>query len=311
MRHERAAGNACLGLDQRESAYTDIVGSIADPDLVREAMQGVSRVIHAATLHKPHAVTHSKQDFLTTNIQGTLCLLEAATAANVGAFVFTSTTSVYGDALRPGPGEPAAWITETTVPLVKNIYGATKLAAEDLCRLFHRNHGLNTVVLRTSRFFPEDDDDSAKQAEYGGANLKANEFLYRRADLEDVVSAHLLAADRAEQIGHDTFVISATTPFTTDDLHQLGSDPAAVVARIYPDFSTIYAAHGWQMLPRLDRVYVNTAAREKLGWQPRWDFSRVLTALAAGTDLSSELARAVGKKPYHPQTFTDGPYPVE
>jgi nucleoside-diphosphate-sugar epimerase len=46
-------------------------------------------------------------------------------------FVFTSTTSAFGRALTPQAGDPAAWITEDVAPQVKNVYGATKTAAED------------------------------------------------------------------------------------------------------------------------------------------------------------------------------------
>ena len=85
-------------------------------------------------------------------------LLEEAARAGVGAFVSTSSTSVFGRASHPGPEKPAAWITEDVVPQVRNIYGASKQAAETLCELVARGDGLPTVVLRTSRFFPEHDD---------------------------------------------------------------------------------------------------------------------------------------------------------
>src|SRR5882762_11104242 len=135
-------------------------------------MKDVTTVLHAATLHKPHVATHSRQDFVDVNLTGTLNLLEEAAAADVTAFVYTSTTSVFGDALVPPPGAPAAWITEDVTPVPKNIYGATKTAAEDLCQLFHRNQGLACIVLRTSRFFPEEDDnDEARQA-YSDDNAK-------------------------------------------------------------------------------------------------------------------------------------------
>jgi UDP-glucose 4-epimerase len=77
--------------------------------------------------------------------------MSAAAAAGVGAFVYTSTTSAFGDALVPPPGAPAAWITEEVTSIPKNIYGVTKTAAEDLCRVFHRNGQLACVVLRTPR----------------------------------------------------------------------------------------------------------------------------------------------------------------
>ena len=174
-----------------------MVGSIVDRAFVRHCVSGVDAIVHAATLHKPHVATHSKQAFIDTNISGTLNLLEEAAAAGVRAFVFTSSTSVFGRALTPPSGAPAAWITEDVVPLPKNIYGVTKLAAEQLCELFHRTRGLPAIVLRTSRFFPEPDDRKETREAYDDGNAKANECLYRRADIDDVVSAHLLALDKA------------------------------------------------------------------------------------------------------------------
>src|ERR1044071_8224863 len=115
-----------IGVDVLPSAHTHHVGSIADRAFVRKHMQGVDAVLHAATLHKPHVATHPRQAFVDTNITGTLNLLEASVANQVKAFIFTSTTSTFGDALTPPPGSPAAWITEDVVPQPKNIYGVTK-----------------------------------------------------------------------------------------------------------------------------------------------------------------------------------------
>src|SRR5438067_919142 len=148
-----------VSLDMVASPFTSHVGSITDRDVVRRCMRGADSVIHAATLHKPHVATHARQDFVDTNVTGTLNLLEEAAAAGVAAFVFTSTTSTFGRALTPPRGASAEWVTEDVRPVPKNIYGVTKVAAEDLCELFHRLHRLPCLVLRTSRFFPEADDD--------------------------------------------------------------------------------------------------------------------------------------------------------
>src|SRR5580704_1471728 len=101
MRTLLAAGYEAIGLDVKHSAFTHRVGSVTDRDFVQRCMPGVHAVLHTATLHKPHVATHTRQDFVDTNITGTLNLLEEATAAGVGAFVFTSTTSVFGRALTP------------------------------------------------------------------------------------------------------------------------------------------------------------------------------------------------------------------
>jgi UDP-glucose 4-epimerase len=262
-------------------------------------MRGVDTVVHTATLHKPHVATHSRQGFVDTNVTGTLNLLEEAAEAGAGAFVFTSTTSTFGRALTPPPGAPAAWITEDVAPVPKNIYGVTKVAAEDLCELLSRDRGLACVVLRTSRFFPEEDDDEAMRRAYDDANLKTNEYLHRRVELEDVVAAHLLAIERARSIGFGRYIVSATTPFTPDDLAELRADAPAVVARRVPGYEAEYARRGWRMFPRVDRVYVNDRARSELGWRPKYDFAYVVDRLRSDEDPRSALARAVGSKGYH------------
>src|SRR5882724_5511154 len=223
-----------VGLDILASPFTSHAGSIADRAFVKRHMAGVHTVFHAATLHKPHVATHGRQDFVDTNITGTLNLLEEAVAAGVRCFIFTSTTSVFGDALIPPASAPAAWITEEVTPVPKNIYGATKTAAEDLCQLFHRNQGLACIVLRTSRFFPEEDDNNEVREAFSDENVKVNEYLYRRVDVEDVVSAHLLAAERASDLGFRKYIVSATTPFHRNDLERLRVDAPAVVRERVP-----------------------------------------------------------------------------
>jgi nucleoside-diphosphate-sugar epimerase len=274
-------------------------------------MDSVQAVFHAATLHKPHVATHRRQDFVDTNITGTLNLLEEAVIAGVEAFVFTSTTSVFGDALVPSAGAPAAWVTEEVTPVPKNIYGVTKAAAEDLCRLFHKKHGLACIVLRTSRFFPEEDDNKLVREAYADDNVKANEYLYRRVEIEDVVSAHVLAARHAPALGFRKYIISATTPFLPDDVSDLRASAPLVVRRRVPDYEAEYERRGWKMFPGIDRVYVNDRAREELGWRPRYDFSTIIGRLKAGDDLRSRLARMIGSKGYHAEVFAEGPYPVE
>jgi UDP-glucose 4-epimerase len=304
----RAEGHDVLGLDVLESPCTSVVGSIVDRACVRRCVEGVDAIVHAATLHKPHVGTHTRQQFVDTNITGTLNLLEEAVAAGVGRFVFTSTTSSFGRALTPPDGAPAAWITEDVAPVPRNIYGSTKTAAEDLCELIHRDHGLPCLILRTSRFFPEADDRDELRGAYDDANLKVNELLYRRVDLEDVVSAHRLALERAPTVGFGRYIVSATTPFTRGDLAALRVDAPAVVRRLFPDYEAIYARRGWKMLPGIDRVYVNDRARHELGWRPRHDFRHALDRLRAGEDTRSPLALAVGAKGYH--AVSTGPYTV-
>ena len=218
------------------------------------------------------------------------------------AFVFTSTTSTFGRALVPPAGEPAAWITEDVVPVPKNIYGATKVAAEDLCELVHRDRGLPCIVLRTSRFFPEDDDDDHARNAFDGDNLKVSEFLYRRVDIEDVVDAHLLAhrsARRRSALRATSSAPPRRSRATT--CASCATTPLPWCARRVPDFDAEYARRGWAMVPAIDRVYVNERARRELGWQPRHDFAAVIARLRAALIFAARWRIAIGSKGYHRQ----------
>ncbi len=310
MRTLRNSAHEAIGVDIKPGPFSQRIGSILDRGFVKKCMKGFDAVIHAATLHKPHIATHSRQDFVDTNITGTLNLLEEAVSARVTSFVYTSTTSAFGGALTPPEGSPAAWITEEVTPVPKNIYGVTKVAAESLCELFHHKTGLPCLVLRTSRFFPEEDDDRTARELFDDANLKVNELLYRRGDIEDMVSAHLLAVEKAPRIGFGRYIISATTPFTRGDLQEVRMNVAAVVKRYVPEFEAEYAKRAWKMLQSIDRVYVNELARTQLGWRPRHDFQSAIRSLRAFDDFRSPLARAVGSKGYHARTFSEGPYPT-
>jgi nucleoside-diphosphate-sugar epimerase len=288
-----------IGLDVLAAPQTTVVGSIADRSLVRSCMAGVDAVVHPATLHKPHVGSHGRAEFVETNVTGTLTLLEEAVAANVSRFVFTSTTSAFGKALQPAEGKPAAWISEDVVPVPRNIYGTTKTAAEDLCQLAWQDHGLPVLILRTSRFFPESDDRDEVRNAYDDMNIKVNELLYRRVDIEDVVSAHLLALERAPAIGFGRYIISATTPFTHEDLSAIRTDLPSTVRRLFPDFEDVFQARGWRMFPAIERVYVNERARRELGWSPRYDFGYALGRLRENQDPRSPLALSIGAKGYH------------
>jgi UDP-glucose 4-epimerase len=183
---------------------------------------------------------------------------------------------------------------------LRNIYGVTKVAAEGLCQLFFREHRLPVIVLRTSRFFPEADDDDAISASYEIANVQANELLYRRVDIEDVVGAHLLAVEKARNIGFARYVISAATPFGRDDLASLNRNAPEVIHRLFPECAELYGARGWRLFPRIDRVYDSRRAMAELTWKPKYDFRHALHCLRAGTDFRSPLAREVGSRGYGP-----------
>lgn len=283
----RAAGHEVTGLDVVPGADTDVIGSVADRGLVDRVFgeRGIEAVVHAGALHKPDIARYPEQAFADVNITGTLNLLQAAVRAGNDRFVFTSTTSLMitreisvglvGGATR------AAWLDEGFAPLQpRNIYGMTKLAAELLCREHHRDHGLNVIMLRTSRFFREEDDSAP-----GGANRKANEFLNRRLTVEDAAEAHVVALDQAPEIGCGIFIVSAPPPLAKEEAEELIRDAPTVIARHFPEAPELYARAGWRLPQSIDRVYDPWRAEYLLGFRCRTGFAEVLDSLRAGGPL--------------------------
>lgn len=282
----RAAGHAVTGLDIVPGAETAVLGTVADRALVERAIaeHGIDAIIHGGALHKPDIARYPAQAFVDTNVTGTLNLLEAATRAGHDRFVFTSTTSLMiSQEIRDEAGDAAVWLDEHAGPLApRNIYGVTKLAAEGLCRIQAKEHGLACVVLRTSRFFPEEDDT---HRDLTGENTKANELLNRRAAVEDMARAHVLALERAPALGFETLVVSAPTPFARADVAELKRDARAVIARYFPDAAELYARRGWQLPRSIARVYDAARAEQALGFRAEVDFAAVLAALREGRDM--------------------------
>lgn len=224
-------GFKSLGIDILSCPTTILVGSVSDRDFIASIFNSnpIKHILHAATLHKPHVCSHSKEQFITTNVVGTLILLEESPRlkALMESFVFFSTTSAFGMALSPKPGYSAAWINESVVPVPKNIYGVTKVAAEDICALVQKQSEIPILVLRTSCFFPEEDDDEDRRTAMSDENLKALELAYRRCDIEDIVSASVCAMRRAKDIRWGNYIISAPPPLKNDtrSLHALDRNP--------------------------------------------------------------------------------------
>ena len=298
-------GYTPIGLDIKPAERTSVVGSISDRKLIKEIFDDhctIRYVLHTATLHKPHVRSHSKEEVIQTMVQGTLVLLEeAARTDRIEAFIFTSTTSTFGAALAPERGQPAAWIDENVIPIPKNIYGATKVAAEDMCQLLHNDTRMPILVLKTSRFFPEPDDNESSRLAYSDDNLKVCELLYRRVDIADVVTAHICAIRQARTVGWNKYIISAPPPFKRNPttLEALGRRAEDEIEKTCPLEADIVRKAGWKLLDRLDIVYDSSKAISDLRWGPIYTFRYCCQRIAEGRDWRSELTHKVGMRGYH------------
>ncbi len=115
-------------------------GDLTDREAVRRAIQGCGAVIHLAW-----SFADDPQVVFGEDIRGHLHLLEAAVAERVKAFVYTSTATVYGRAVQhPVTEDHPCLVGEARKP----IYALGKYAAEELCRVYHRERGLPVTIFR-------------------------------------------------------------------------------------------------------------------------------------------------------------------
>ena len=115
-------------------------GSIVDRELLRELMQGVDYVFHLAALWLYECV-HEPRKALDVNVVGTYNVIEAAHEAGVKRVVYSSSASVYGDAVETPMTEDHPFNNRT-------MYGATKVAGEQFFRAFNEQSGLDYVGMR-------------------------------------------------------------------------------------------------------------------------------------------------------------------
>ena len=243
-------GWGARGVDIASGPHTQLVGDLRDPRVRRRALDGADVVVHVAALHAPHVGRVPDSEFRSVNIDLTEALLAEAADRGVSRVVYTSSTSVYGDALVPDGH--AVWVDERLTPRPRDIYDETKLAAEALAA----RSAVPAVTLRIARCFREP------------LEVLARHRLHRGVALADVAAAHMLAVP-ATATG--TYNIAGPLLFDPEDTEQLYSDAASVLRRRHPAVTAAFAARRWPLPQRLDRIYDSRAALAALGYQPQHD----------------------------------------
>lgn len=118
----------------------ELGGDILHVDILDEAVKGMDYVVHLAALWLLHCHDYPRSAFH-VNIEGVFNVLEACARHNIKKLVYSSSASVYGDAVEIP-------MTESHPYNNKTFYGATKIAGEHMCRAFYHRFGLNHVGLR-------------------------------------------------------------------------------------------------------------------------------------------------------------------
>ena len=262
VKHLKAHHHTVYGIDITPSDTTDELVDIADTDAITAVCRNFDAIIHTAALHGKHyELGYPRSAFIKTNIDGTLNLLNACIKNSIPRFLFTSTTSIYGDALIDH--EKAVWVDELLVEQPRDIYDITKQTAEQLCKDFFYKEGLQASVYRVARFLPEDD------------NLKLNHRLYRGLDERDGAKALQLALGTFFE-DFEIFNISSGSPFKRNDLYSIKHDPEQTILKYYPAAAEIYKANGWQFPKSIDRVYVCDKAARYFNYKPAFIFEHLL-----------------------------------
>jgi UDP-glucose 4-epimerase len=247
------------GVDIASGPRTRLVGDLRDSRVRRRALDGADVVVHVAALHAPHVGRVPDTEFWSVNVDSTAALLAEASARGVSRIVYTSSTSVYGDALVPDGR--AVWVDECLAPRPRDVYDETKLAAEALVA----RSAVPAVTLRIARCFPEPLETLARHR------------LHRGVALADVAAAHMLAVSSTVT---GTYNVAGPLLFEPGDTAQLCSDAAAVLQRRHPAIAAAFAARRWPLPRHLDRIYDSRTALAVLGYRPRHGVLRLLGLFA-------------------------------
>lgn len=254
-----------VGVDRAPSPATAAVGDIADCETMRRILAGADAVVHVAALHAPHVGAVPDAEFRRINVEATRRLAEIAAEEGVARFVFTSTTALYGLAV---PEDGCVWIDEATQPAPRTIYHQTKLEAEQSLEAM-AGERFGVRILRMARCFPEPAD---RMAVYR---------LHRGIDARDVADAHRLALENGGA-AFQRHVVAATPAFRPEDCDELAVDAPPVIERRAPELARAFAARGWTLPARIDRIYASRTAGAELGFEARHGYGAVLAELDRG-----------------------------
>lgn len=257
-------------------------GDIRDTDVLDAAMKGVDAVFHLAAMWLLHCRDFPRTAF-EVNIGGTFNVLEACVKNKVKKLIYSSSASVYGDAVEVP-------MTEDHPFNNKNFYGATKISGEAMCTAFHDRYNLPIIGLRYMNVYGPGQDqhavysgvvpimlnkiDANEPPTINGDGSQAYDFIY----VEDVARANLAALTSDTDFG---FYNVGTEAQTT--IRQLCD---TILELKKSDLQVTYLPYSEDDARALvkNRIGSTEKAREELGFQYKYNLVEGLTRLIEWRD---------------------------
>ena len=272
------AGHEPVLFDSRsvETPYESLQGDIRNFADLLAALRGADIVVHLAAILGIAAT--SPHDFYEINLTGTFNVWEAAAQAGVRGLVFSSTMSVYKPHDRPLQEDVLTEMGEDFPARPRDLYGYTKAAGEEMCRLYGRTHGIPSVALRYGMFSPEPFFPYGIRLLYGGV------------DADDVAQAVLASVEALliEKFEYDVFNVESLVPFSKEDEAQLLHDPLAALDKHYPGSADLLRSRGVEQLRPIHEYYPMSHAADVLGFRPECNFDRWLDELRSRPEERAE-----------------------
>jgi len=203
-----------------------IPGDILDRELLSKVCVGVDTIFHLAARISVAESMEKPTDYVRTNSEGTLNVLEAAKCSGVKNFVLSSSAAIYGD-------NPIVPKKETMLPEPKSPYAVTKLDGEYYCSMYRKVYGLNAIALRYFNVFGERQDPNSAYAAavpifihkalqgeditIFGDGHQTRDFIY----VKDIAAANFLAAERGGEAKSEVFNVCLGEKLEINTLAQM------------------------------------------------------------------------------------------
>ncbi len=261
-----------------QGRFRFFTGSVADRELVREAIRGVTRVIHLASVPSVPRSVDNPLESAQASVIGTVTLLDECVKAGVKRVVQSTSSSAYGDnTVLPR--------VETLPPRPMSPYAVAKATQEHYARVFCRCYGLDTASLRYFNIFGPRQNPNSKYAAvipkfivdmragrrpviYGDGR-QTRDFTF----IENVLHANLQAALHPENLKGEVFNIGAGKAHSLNDL--VDNLNAILGSAITPEYAPQRTGDVRDSLADVAK------ARDGFGYEPRVDFLEGLRRTAA------------------------------